>query len=518
MRVNRKDFLRTAATLPLAASALPGASPASPAQASGQTAQSPGGGSPRRPNVLFLFSDQHRWDYLSCAGNPLVPTPELDRIAARGVRFSRAVCPYPVCAASRMSLLTGRYAHATGVINNTDRLPWNARTVAHHFADAGYHTGLIGKMHFNDAHTHGFQFMMGFNDWFQTLGPKVQGFADEIANHPIGPQFFRTVDDDGSGLPELPDLWEGKSPWAGHVNRIPWVGSQLQEEDQFDVFVARETCRFLRTYKDEPFFLVAGFLRPHPPLHPPRAWADRYPLDKIQVPPPGDLSNYPKGIRGRIQRFQQLGEERLRAHRAGYLGNLAFLDHCVGLVYRQLEELGLLENTIVVYTSDHGDMDGQNGLYQKFCLYDPSINVPLIVSQPGTLPQGQASHAETEYLGLYPTLAELAGLPVPAAIDARSFAGILRHPDAKGPDACFSEFNLRQPSDAYTARSGRWKYIYTHGDIDELYDLEADPAETRNLLVKAPGQHQREHRQMKDRLFAWFNPANNRYRPRPAEA
>lgn len=507
MRMNRKDFLKASVALS-AVGTVKGTPQREGAPATGESGQER-----KRPNVLFLFSDQHRSDYLTCAGNPLVPTPEIDRIAARGVRFSRAVCPFPVCAASRMSLLTGRYAHNTGVINNTDRLAWNARTVAHHFADAGYHTGLIGKMHFNDAHTHGFQFMMGFNDWFQYLGPKTQGFADEIANHPIGPQFFGSVNDDGSGLPELPDIWEGVSPWAGAVNRIPWVGSQLKEEDQFDVFVAREACRFLRSYKDEPFFLVAGFLRPHPPLHPPRAFAERYPLDKLDVPPLGNLENYPRGIRGRMQRFQQLGEERLRAHRAGYLGNLAFLDHCVGMVYRQLEELGLAENTIVVYTSDHGEMDGQNGLYQKFCLYDPSVGVPLVISQPGAVPEGRVSDAETEYAALYPTLAELAGLAAPSPVDTASFASIVKNPEGPAADASFCEFNLRRPDDAYMVRTARWKYIYTSGDIDELYDLEADPNERRNLQVKAPAQHAVPRKEMRDRLFAWFDPAKNRYRP-----
>ncbi|MGH9665441.1 MAG: sulfatase family protein, partial [Bryobacteraceae bacterium] len=137
MSLTRKRFLQLAA-----------ASPALPA-APGLAAQSPGS----RPNILLIMTDQHRRNYMTAAGSPLVPTPNIDRIAARGVRFTNAVCPYPVCAASRSCLLTGRYAHSTGVINNTDLLPWNTPTVAHHFADLGYHTGLIGKMHFNDGHT-----------------------------------------------------------------------------------------------------------------------------------------------------------------------------------------------------------------------------------------------------------------------------------------------------------------------------------------------------------------------------
>jgi choline-sulfatase len=352
MELTRSQFLRAAA-------AVPSLGPPSAAQQA------------QRPNVLILMTDQHRHDYLG--GNELVPTPNIDRIASRGVRFTSACCPYPVCAASRMSLLTGLYSHTHGVINNTDLLDWRARTMAHHFAEAGYLTGLIGKMHFNDAHTHGFHYHLGFNDWFMYLGPKMQLFANEIANHPIGPQFFHSMHDDGSGLPELPDLWGGKSPWAGHVKRMEDVGSEMEAEDHFDSFVARESSKFLRRYKDQPFFLIASFLKPHPPLHPPREWAARYPVEKMTLPPVGDISKYPQHIRQRIARMQSLGQTRLRQHRAGYLGNLAYVDTCVGQVYRTLEQLGLAHNTVVIYTSDHGDMDGDHGLMQKFCLFEPSV-------------------------------------------------------------------------------------------------------------------------------------------------
>jgi choline-sulfatase len=479
-QLSRKEFLGTAAMAP-----------------SAMKAAASGG----RPNVLVIMTDQHRPEYMTAAGSSLVPTPNIDRIAARGVRFTHAVCPYPVCAASRASLLSGLYPHTHGVINNTDLLDWKTRTVAHHFADAGYHTGLIGKMHFNDGHTHGFQYFLGFNDWFMYLGPKVQLYANEIANHAIGPQFFQTVNDDGSGLPELPSVWGGKLPWAGHVQRIGFA-SEIEPDDQFDAFVARESVRFLERYgKNEPFFLVTSFLKPHPPLHPPRPWDQRYPVDKTELPPIGDVSQYPQRVRTRINGFQKLGNERLREHRAGYLGNLAYIDTCVGEVYRSLERLGLLENTIVVYTSDHGEMDGDHGLYQKFCLFDPSVGVPLIVSQPGKLPEGKVSHELVEYFSIYPTVAELTGTGAPRGIDARSFAGVVRNPDSKGPEAVFSEFNLKAPADCYMVRTRRYKYIYNRGDFPELYDLEADPKENVNL--QGQGSMARVRGELHDRLMAW---------------
>ncbi len=167
-----------------------------------------------KPNILFIMTDQHRADLMTCAGRDLVPTPNIDRIASRGVRFTNAYCPYPVCVASRMALLTGLYAHSTGAITNTNQLDWRYRTMAHHFAENGYLTALIGKMHFGDAHNHGFEYHMSINDWLMYLGPKVQHYANEIANHPLGPNFFKTVNDGGAGLPDIDGLWPKGSPKA----------------------------------------------------------------------------------------------------------------------------------------------------------------------------------------------------------------------------------------------------------------------------------------------------------------
>src|SRR5262249_32177997 len=189
--------------------------------------------------------------------------------------------------------------------------------------------------------------------------------------------------------------------------------------------------------QDAPFFLIAGFLKPHPPFHPPREYAEKYPLEKMTLPPVGDVSPYPKHIQNRIARLQALGEPALRSGRAGYMGNLAFLDLCVGQVYSALEELGLAENTIVIYTSDHGDMDGDHGLWQKFVLYEASVAVPMIVSYPKKIQQGKVSRALVEFMGIYPTLAELTGTGAPSGIDAHSFASEAMNPDRPGPGALF---------------------------------------------------------------------------------
>lgn len=473
----------------------------------------------RRPNVLVLMTDQHRADLMSCAGNDTVQTPNMDRIARRGVRFENAYAPYPVCVASRMAMLTGQYAHGTGVIDNTDRLPWRVRTVAHHFNSHGYLTGLIGKMHFCDAMNHGFEHYLSINDWLMYLGPKVRLYADEIASHPLSEHFFRTVMDSGAGFNDVEDLWEGPSPWVGHVTRrdfgsITSMASRLEAKDHLDAFVAREAAKFVRRHRDEPFFLIAGFMKPHTPFFPPAEYAERHPIDDVVLPEPGNIEQYPPKVRDYFERHLRIPERRRKAGMAGYRGNLEFVDCCVGRVHDALEEEGLLEDTIVVYTSDHGEMHGAHGAFQKFCLFEPAVKVPLIVSRAGRLPAGEVSGALTEYFGLLPTLAELTGTEIDEAIrrdmDSLSFADLVRRPELPGPDAVFSEFGLRSRHPSYMIRTKPWKYVYHQDMGEELYNLDEDPGENANLAAE------RRHSRLKDdlqrRLFEWYHPDRNRFR------
>lgn len=460
---------------------------------------------------------------MTCAGQDVVPTPNIDGIAERGVRFTNAYCPYPVCLASRSALLTGLYAHHTGAINNNDRLDWRYRTIAHHFAEAGYLTALIGKMHFNDAHNHGFEYYLSINDWLMYLGPNARHYANEIANHQLTDHFFGTLIDDGAGFPDLSDLWDGPSPWVGQVERFSFdrVASALPAEDHLDSFIARESCKFMRRYRDQPFLLVISFMKPHTPFYPPREWAGMYPLEAMDPPPVGDIEQYPEHVQQRIRQMQTIPEQRIRAGRAGYLGNLGFVDTCVGQVCDAVEEMGLWDDTIVVYTSDHGEMFGDHGLYQKFCLFEPSVLVPLIVCQRGRIPQGKVTRALTEYIGLYPTLAELAGLETPGRttvvdlpgaaqrLDAQSFADVLRDPSRTGPSAAFCEYNLRSDNPQYMIRTPRFKYVLNEGTSNELYDHELDPGEYVNRIEDPGLRSVREA--LHAQLLAWYDPRSNPY-------
>lgn len=480
-----------------------------------------------KPNVLIVMTDQHRADMMTCAGRDEVPTPNIDRIAARGIRFTNAYCPYPVCLASRSSLLTGLYPHNTGAITNEDRLDWRYRTMANHFSDHGYLTGLIGKMHFNDAHNHGFEYYLSINDWIMYLGPEVYKYANEIASHPLTLDFLNTVVDGGAGFPDVSGLWEGSSPWVGNVRRFDFatrkiMASEIEPEDQLDMFIAQESAKFMRRYREQPFFLVASFMKPHTPLFAPKEFADLYPIDDMVLPPVGNIEAYPKHIQRRIEGFKNSSHRCKQAHIAGYRANLAFSDRCIGYLLDALEGLNLLEDTIVVYTSDHGEMGGDHGLYQKFCMFEPSTKVPLIVSYPKALPVNRVTEALTESFGIYPTLTELtkttlsnktslADMPdPPESIDAKSFADILYNPDLSGPDAVYSEYALRSPISSYMIRKKRYKYVFHHGSTHELYDLESDPKENINLINDA--RMDKVIKELRDQLFDWYNPESNLYR------
>ena len=392
-------------------------------------------------------------------------------------------------------MMTGLYSHNTGVASNLATLDWRLNTMPAHFAAEGYLTALIGKMHFATAHKHGFEYDMAINDWLMALGPKTALYAEEIGNHSIVPHYFETVSDAGSGFPDVEGLWDERGPWSGLIERRDFhdIASRMDAEDHLDMFVARQTVEFLRRYREQPFFAVASFMKPHCPLFPPREYAARYPVESVELPPIGDLSRHPERIKRDAARYRGFGELALKAQRAGYFGNLAFVDDCIGLVYEELERLGLLGNTIVVYTSDHGDMDGEHGLYAKFTLYDPSAKVPMIVSYPGHIPEGEVSRALVEQIGLWPTLADLAGLSMPETTyrvpmasaphrrDAVGFARQALEPGAAGPAHAFCEFGIDAPIAQYMARNERYKYILTdEGEFAELYDLEADPGENIN--------------------------------------
>jgi choline-sulfatase len=476
------------------------------ASQTGRGTQEPGG---NRPNVLLLMADQHKRTCMGAYGDPVAKTPNLDRFASGAVRFTNAYCNNPVCTPSRASMLTGLYNHHFEAQNNATPFSPLRRTMAHHFGGAGYLTGLIGKMHFVDAQTHGFDYKLGFNDWFQYLGPKTQLYADELGQR-----------NSGSGLPEIDDLWRDEDdPWKGHRNpdaRKGSVGigrvSLLEEKDHFESFVARESVRFLRRFgkSGQPFFLVSSFLKPHDPFMPVQRFADMFRAEQMQLPRSygkADKSRLPREVVRSIENNGPTPEvadsDGARKHIAYYYANLAQMDDCLGKVLAAIRELNLENDTIVCYTSDHGEMLGDLGLWQKFQFYEGSCGVPLLIRVPGRA--AGVCPAPVSLVSLSATLTALARVEQVAPNDGMSLVPWIEDPKTqRDPGPVFAEYALPSRNAKTMIRDGAWKYTWWAHDIPELYNLESDPNELHN--VAAEPQYAEKAAELRSRILAW-NPS-----------
>lgn len=465
-----------------------------------------------RPNVLLLMADQHKRTCMGAYGDPVAKTPNLDRLAAQSVRFTNAYCTNPVCTPSRASLMTGMYSHNLEAQDNTTPYLPTHKTIAHHFDAAGYMTGLVGKMHWVDAQSHGFEYRLEFNDWFQYLGPKAQLYADELGMH-----------NSGSGQPEIDDLWRDfGDPWQNHrtldrregsvsVGRV----SLLEEKDHFDSFVARESVRFLRNFgkSGRPFFLTSSFLKPHDPFMPAARFAAMFSPDQMSLPASwgrADKSKLPREVVRSIENNGPTPELRDPAEAkrriALYYANLAQMDDCVGQVITAIQQLGLENDTIICYTSDHGEMLGDLGLWQKFEFYEGSCGIPLMIRVPGRQPG--VCPVPVSQVSICSTLTGLASVPQLAPNDGPSLAPQLSSPasaTAAGP--VFAEYGLNGKQPKYMVRDGDWKYTFWLHDIPELYNLRTDPQELHNLA--ADPQYASRRDTLHDTLFAWHRPAGS---------
>jgi choline-sulfatase len=480
-----------------------------PALAAPALIRLPARGQSERPkNVLLLMADQHRRDCLGVEGNRSVHTPNLDSLARSAVRFSSAYCANPVCTPSRASLLTGLYTHHHQTWSNATPWPFEHKTAAHYFGRAGYMTALIGKMHFVDAQTHGFDYYLDFNDWFQSLGPGAKLWADELGRA-----------NSGSGMPQINDLWRDEGdPWKDVRELDSRQGSvavgavsKMPEEDHFESFVARETIRFLREHgKKQPFFAISSCLKPHDPFMPASRFAAMFQAEDMKLPATWgkvDLSRAPREVREAIQRDAPTPELRdpaqARRRIAMYYANLAQMDDAMGRVLAALRELDLERDTVVIYTSDHGEMLGDHGLWNKFQFYEGSCGVPLIMRCPGITDPASRCLTPVSLVDVLPTVAEICNVSVPET-DGKSLLPQLRNAHEPRNQPVFSEYNLHTPRAKYMIRSGSYKYTFRVNDMAELYDLASDPQEMNNLALDRDSRGRVDS--LRNALFSWHRP------------
>ncbi len=417
-----------------------------------------------KPNVLFLICDDLNCD-LGCYGHPLVQTPNIDRLAKQGVRFERAYCQYPLCGPSRASFMAGMYPDQTLVKRNAiyirEHVP-NVQTMSQMFRNAGYFATRVGKIYHYNVPKH---IGTGGHDdpysWDQTINPCGRDVTDESKIFSLRPGNFGGT--------------------------LSWLAADGTDEEQTDGIAASHAVRLLKQYGEskQPFFLAVGLYRPHTPYVAPKKYFDLYPLTKINVPtvPEGYLDTIPKPAQMSLLRKKDqvnLKEDLAKQAIQAYYASITFADAQLGRILDGLDAAGLRENTVIVFTSDHGYHMGEHGYYQKTTLFENAARVPLIISGPGVIAKGKTANSPAEMIDFYPTLGELCGLKPP-----RSISGVSLVPALKDAAASPRKSALTHLGDGYSLRTKRYRYTEWGKDGmqgAELYDHETDPEEMKNLV------------------------------------
>jgi arylsulfatase len=474
----------------------------------------------RRPNVLLLMTDQQRPDTIGAYGNSQIRTPNVDRLAAGGVLFEQAYCTQPVCSPSRASILTGMYPHTHGVTSNAVPLPAAMPTLAELLRPDGYACGYIGKWHLGRERVP----QRGFDDWWVSTEEYGGGYSADDPAAATASSYHAFLAERGYA-----PVTKGRDA-SGFGHRE--FAAQLPEEVGKPAFQAGEAIRFLETFRDRPFFLSVNFLEPHPPYSGP--FDDMYDPGQMMLPRSWYkeieetvplryrrrrqlMRETPHGPKGRLPTNDEAGWKALKAR---YWGNCTLVDKYAGRILDRLEELGLAEHTIVVYTSDHGELMGEHGILNKGLQYEGSVSVPLIVHSPNLVP-GRVNRPVSQ-VHLVPALLELLGRPVPDHVqgDARQLLatdGALDDDAGAGEDggevviewSGYSTYpneyergetpgelrgepeeieRLLRTVDVRTIRRGRWKLNVHLSGEHELYDLHSDPEELHNAFYD-PGNN-----------------------------
>ncbi len=470
---------------------------------------------PARPNVLFLMTDQFRFDCLGANGNRIIRTPNLDRLAAGSANFANLFVQAPVCVPSRVSYLTGRYPHSHK--NRVNYTPCDSREVLlqRTLHDAGYQTGSVGKLHYypptaEHARSTGFDHVL-LDDGV----PRTDRYSDYVK--------WREAQDPNASVScraTVKNAPPGGNPFRGVIDYeftpTHWTGEQ--------------TCRMLREFagSGKPFFMFSSFFKPHAPYTVPAPYDAMY--SDVDIPPPERVTleyirSLPLPVQTQILRFTpqyDIDRTRLEWIYRSYYGSVSMVDYEVGRILAELEGSGTARDTIVIFATDHGDQLLEHGLVDKNVFFEASVRVPFLVRYPNRIPPGRRAEL-IETVDLAPAILELCGIAVPKRVQGRSFAPLATGRSYTAREIVFAENiipevitsdgkgypfvpgqgvgGIRHP-DAKMGRTSRWKLNYYPGHGGELYDLLNDPGEMRNLY--ADPAHQRIVRELKGAILEWM--------------
>jgi len=455
----------------------------------------------KKPNILFIMADQFRHDALGANGNPVIKTPNYDRLAKMGVNFTHSFTPNPICVPARASVITGCYPHkCTGGKSNGGRIKEGFPVLAGELADSGYETYSVGKLHYDPYTppgqprlTHGFKHveLCESGRMLAQFDPK-----HELAGVEDYHDYLKTVG------------WGGYSRGNGMGNNDVYPNvSALPEEHYVDSWVASRAIHYMENHlnadPDKPFFMHASFPKPHSAFDPPHPWNRMY--DPREMPPPiggpedmlnrGHNSVY---MNRRTFMWDKLSPEAARVIKAHYYGLISFQDKQTGRLLDFLENKGILNDTIIVFTADHGEMLGDFGIYFKTVMYNGSVRVPLMFAYPRKLKSGVKCETPAALCDIFPTLLCLAGVDKHYDTDGIDLTGAMngRFPERRYvASQCFSS-----PDQRYMLADSRYKYMYAEENgVEELYDQLNDPCELHNLINRAPDKT----REMRAALFDW---------------
>lgn len=467
---------------------------------------------PGAPNIVFIITDQQRSDTVAALGCPWMITPNLDRLVREGVAFTRAYCAAPSCVASRHALMTGYYAPTTGVFGFDS---WSGRNDwLQEFGKAGYHMASLGKVHYQPVRD-----LPAYWDERVVVENKSEGEMPSIHGG-------KTLDDWGLAIAKknIPKPVRRDEKYPDFDKRLGAFAWEYDESDQADIWAGDRAVQWIDNYHGTaPFFLWVGFPGPHEPYDPPKRFLDMY--EGRQMPPASgsyaDLTDPAKQVPWETKAYADFIEngsgdhklalskatpETIAETRRHYAANVTAIDEKVGDILDALERRGLLDNTIVVFTSDHGDTLFDHGVPYKWTPYEGSVHVPLIVRYPKAFARGLRTDRMTSLLDVVPPLFEQASLPVPPNRQWRSASAALANVPEKDPPRyayCVHGGDQFNPSTWIMVASDKWKYVhYINSESRQLYDLENDPGELRNLAFDP--DHAPLRAAMESEALRWF--------------